>query len=68
MNKRIVEMILMLSESKGSVSLEQLAERFEVSQRTVRNDINEISSLLKKKGLHELHLRNRHIAASFGEA
>lgn len=57
MNKRIVEMILMLSESKGSVSLEQLAERFEVSQRTVRNDINEISSLLKKKGLRELHMR-----------
>ena len=57
MNKRIVEMILMLSESKGAVSLEQLAERFEVSQRTVRNDINEISSLLKKKGLRELHMR-----------
>ena len=50
-------MILMLSESKGAVSLEQLAERFEVSQRTVRNDINEISSLLKKKGLRELHMR-----------
>ncbi|MGX8715835.1 MAG: HTH domain-containing protein, partial [Lachnospiraceae bacterium] len=57
MNKRIVEMILMLAECKAPISLEELADRFEVSQRTVRNDINEISSLLRKKGLQELYMR-----------
>lgn len=57
MTKRIVEMILMLSECKEPVSLEELADRFGVSQRTVRNDLNEISSHLRKKGLQELYMR-----------
>ena len=37
-----------MSESKGSVTIADLASTFDVTQRTIRNDLNEISDLLEQ--------------------
>ena len=48
MNKRIVSMIRKLSKTEQEISLTELAEEFQISQRTVRNDLNAINDLLKE--------------------
>lgn len=56
MNKRIVSMIRKLSLSEQEINLTELAEEFQISQRTVRNDLNAINDLLKEQGLTSLKL------------
>ena len=46
MNKRIVSMIRKLSKTEQEISLTELAEEFQISQRTVLNDMNAINDLL----------------------
>ncbi len=46
MNKRTVAMIHELADGKGPHTLQSLAEQFDVSQRTIRNDIKEIDRRL----------------------
>lgn len=46
MNKRIVSMIRKLSKTEQEISLTELAEELQISQRTVRNDLNAINDLL----------------------
>ena len=55
MNKRTVSMIHELCDSKEN-SLEKLAEKFQVSQRTIRNDLNLINDLLKENSLGAVEL------------
>lgn len=56
MNKRTVAMIGELANNKQQHTLESLAQSFDVSQRTVRNDLKEIGTLLKENGLAPLKL------------
>lgn len=56
MNKRIVSMIRKLSKTEQEISLTELAEEFQISQRTVRNDLNAINDLLTEQGLVNLKL------------
>lgn len=56
MNKRTVGIIQKLYEADGNISLSSLAEEFQVSIRTVRNDLNAISDLLKENTLSPLTL------------
>lgn len=56
MNKRIVSIIRKLSKTEQEISLTQLAEEFQISQRTVRNDLNAINDLLTEQGLANLKL------------
>lgn len=56
MNKRIVSMIRKLSKTEQEISLTELAEEFQISQRTVRNDLNAINDLLTEQGLANLKL------------
>ena len=63
MNKRTVEMIRHLASFRGELTLESLADQFDVSQRTIRNDLKEINTFLKEHALSELQLKNGgHIA------
>lgn len=58
MNQRITAMIHLLNDSKTPLRIADLAERFRVSQRTVRNDLNEINALLKQNHLPKLALES----------
>ena len=58
MNKRMVSMIYRLSGSSSNLTIEGLAEEFKVSQRTVRNDLNAISDLLRENHLSELRIKS----------
>lgn len=56
MNKRIVSIIRKLSKTEQEISLKELAEEFQISQRTVRNDLNAINDLLTEQALTNLQL------------
>ena len=56
MNKRIVSIIRKLSNTEQEISLTELAEEFQISQRTVRNDLNAINDLLTEQGLENVKL------------
>lgn len=56
MNKRIVSVIRELSRTEESINIAELSEKFKVSQRTVRNDLNAINDILKSHGLDILRL------------
>lgn len=56
MNKRTVSIIHELCDSKEN-SISGLAEKFQVSQRTIRNDLNLISDLLKENALPVIELQ-----------
>lgn len=56
MNKRTVEMIGLLSDRREAQTLQSLAQHFDVSQRTVRNDLKEIGDLLSENNLSPLKI------------
>lgn len=57
MNKRTVSIINELNKIEKNISLSDLAEQFEVSQRTIRNDLSVINEILRENQLPELELR-----------
>lgn len=58
MNQRITEIVRILQEAQTVVRITDLAEQFQVSQRTIRNDLNEINDLLRTNGLPKLTLKH----------
>ena len=58
MNKRIVSMIYSLCNAGQGLTIAGLAKEFQVSQRTVRNDLNAIDSLLKENHLGRLNIKS----------
>ena len=58
MNQRISTIIHILNNPKQPVSIGELAEQFQVSQRTIRNDLKEIGSMLQDNGLPELSIQS----------
>lgn len=52
MNKRIVSIIQELNQLEKCINIADLAKKFEVSERTVRNDLNAINDILKKHKLN----------------
>ena len=62
MNKRTVAIIQELANTEKERTIQQLADSFGVSSRTIRNDLNAINDLLRENGLHEIVLeRGGHI-------
>lgn len=58
--------ILQLIERRHSISIDTIAEKFEVSSKTVKNDIKELNSLLKgsafidnKQGIYKIYIINK---------
>lgn len=58
MNKRIVSIIYELYNTNTKSSISGLAEKFKVSQRTIRNDLNAINDLLRENHLKEMNLKD----------
>ena len=56
MKKRAVSIIHELIQNKNTCTIVGLAEKFSVSQRTIRNDLNGISDILRENQLQELTL------------
>ena len=56
MNQRIVDMIKFLNQSEKTICLKDLASRYQVSERTIRNDINSINEILEEEGLSSILL------------
>ena len=57
MNQRTMNMVRRFAVMQEEVTLDQLAEEYGVSSRTIRNDLNEISLLLQQKGGEGLALK-----------
>lgn len=51
-------MIQKLNIPEKQITIEDLAEEFQVSQRTIRNDLNKINELLQNNGLDTLTLKS----------
>lgn len=58
MNKRTVSIIYELCNLDKNITISDPAESFQVSQRTIRNDLNSINELLRENGFPELKLKN----------
>ena len=54
MKQRSIQIARMLRESKDPVTIGELASTFDVTQRTIRNDLNEISDLLEQNNYPRL--------------
>ena len=57
MNKRTVAIINELNQPDRQVQICDLAEQFQVSQRTIRNDLNAINEILQENDLMPLELK-----------
>lgn len=58
MNKRTLAIIHELCRPNAEASIGSLAEKFQVSQRTIRNDLNTINDTLREQSLEELKLKS----------
>lgn len=58
MNKRTVSIIHKIIKSKESITITNLAQKYDVSERTIRNDINAINDILSKHKIPKLELKN----------
>lgn len=58
MNKRTISIIYELCNLEKEITLADLAEQFQVSQRSIRNDINTVNELLREHEFSELMLRS----------
>lgn len=58
MKKRTLSIVQELSERKTDYTIADLAEKFKVSQRTIRNDLNDINDILRENNLEELELKS----------
>lgn len=56
MNKRSREILLGLMDSEKSFRISELAEKFQVSERTIRNDINDVNDFLEQHKLSAIKL------------
>ena len=56
MKKRTLAIINELLANRDMCTITDLAEKFSVSQRTIRNDLNDISGILRENGKEELTL------------
>ena len=49
MNQRSTEIVQLLSKEKDEITVSGFAEYFQVSQKTIRNDLKEINTILGQK-------------------
>ena len=56
MNKRSREILLGLMDTDKSFRISELAEKFQVSERTIRNDINDVNDILEQHDISAIKL------------
>jgi mannitol operon transcriptional antiterminator len=54
MNQRSTEIVQLLSKEKDEITVSGFAEYFQVSQKTIRNDLKEINSILNQNKREEV--------------
>ena len=54
MNRRIAFILKDLAHSVDTLSLLELSKRYGVSERTIRNDITQLNTMLRQAGIGEL--------------
>jgi transcriptional antiterminator len=59
LNKRCVDIIKHLVENENRISIKELAEKFELSERSIRYDIDNINYYFKKSGLNQMEKTSR---------
>ena len=59
LNKRCVDIIKHLVENENRISIKELAEKFELSERSIRYDIDNINYYFKKNGLNQMEKTSR---------
>ena len=52
MNQRSTEIVQLLSKEKDEITVSGFAEYFQVSQKTIRNDLKEINTILNQNLCH----------------
>lgn len=58
MNKRTLSIIHELNRPEKEITISDLADEYNISQRTIRNDLNTIKEVLRENGLAELQLKS----------
>lgn len=58
MNQRTAEMVQLLNRERGEHDIAGLAQYFQVSQRTIRNDLKEINTTLQQNGFDGISLQS----------
>lgn len=58
MNQRVAEIVKILDTAEQAMRIADLSTHFSVSQRTIRNDLNEINGLLQEAGIGKLVLQS----------
>lgn len=58
MNQRTAEMVQLLNRERGEHDIAGLAQYFQVSQRTIRNDLKEINTTLQQNGFDGVRLQS----------
>ena len=58
MNKRTLSIIQELCEISHLVTINDLSKEYNVSQRTIRNDLTSINDILRENGLKEIELKS----------
>lgn len=58
MNQRVAEIVKILDTAEQAMRMGELSDHFSVSQRTIRNDLNEINGLLREAGIGKLVLQS----------
>lgn len=57
MNKRSTEIVQLLDKEKEEITVSGFAEYFQVSQKTIRNDLKEINSILRENHREEVMIQ-----------
>ena len=56
MNQRIISIIKDLCEIQKNITIDDLSQKYNVSQRTIRNDLISINNILRDNELDEMEL------------
>lgn len=58
MNQRSTEIVKLLSKEKDEITVSGFAEYFQVSQKTIRNDLKEINTILNQNQREEVLIQS----------
>lgn len=58
MNQRSTEIVQLLSKEKDEITVSGFAEYFQVSQKTIRNDLKEINTILNQNQREEVLIQS----------
>lgn len=64
MNQRSTKIVQLLSKEKDEITVSGFAEYFQVSQKTIRNDLKEINQILDKNGKEQILIKSKGVISA----